>query len=266
MDPSDSNHVSSAPEANSEMKLLLWNVEWTEHPACSGMVNSVARDEAPNVVCLTEATPILAAEDSQVVASEGDYGYPNPGNRHKVWMRSDSEWTEIDRVGSPALPPGRFASGVTGGIRIVGVCIPWHNAHVSTGNRNRAQWQDHRTYLAALKPILEGYLRGEYPVCVVGDFNQRVPPAAYNRSVYSELVDAFAPGFRIHTAGELDVDDRPLIDHVATTSDLAFTLVKTLSRTTREGAEVSDHPGLLGVIERSAPPSGQSTKSTLPEP
>lgn len=248
------------------MKLLVWNVEWTEHAACAGMVKSVVRAEAPNVVCLTEATPILAAGESQVVASEGDYGYPNPGNRRKVWMWSDSEWTEIDRVGSPALPPGRFASGVTGGIRMVGVCIPWHNAHVSTGNRNRTQWQDHQTYLAALKPILEGYLRAPYPVCVVGDFNQRVPPADYNRRVYSQLVDAFAPGLKIHTAGEEDVDGLPLIDHVATTADLQFKLVKTLSRRTPEGAEVSDHPGLLGVIGRSSPASYQSTQSTPPKP
>ncbi len=235
------------------MKLLVWNIEWTKRRACRKRVNSVFRDEAPDVVCLTEATPILPVDPAQVVASEGDYGYPNPGNRHKVWMWSASEWTEVDRVGSAALPLGRFASGVTGGIRIVGVCIPWRDAHVSTGEGNRARWDDHKTYLAGLKPILAEYLRGEFPVCIAGDFNQRIPPTVRSKLVHSLLMELLEPGFKIHTSGVSDIDGRPLIDHVATTNTLSFTLTKIFSRRNEDDRPVSDHPGLLGTIGRVSP-------------
>jgi hypothetical protein len=34
-----------------------------------------------------------------------------------------------------------------GPIRFVGVCIPWRDAHVRTGRRDRAPWEDHLRFL-----------------------------------------------------------------------------------------------------------------------
>jgi exonuclease III len=230
------------------MKLLVWNVQWAKSHARLEAITSVVLDESPNIICFTEIIPFLQVNKSHTIASTGDYGYSNPSNRRKVWMWSDTEWTDIDCIGSAELPPGRFVSGVTNGIRIIGVCIPWAEAHVSSGFENRVKWEDHRAYLKALKNILDDYVSGEYPVCIVGDFNQRVPPTPRNRDVYSQLVKTLSPQFTIHTSEILDIDGKQLIDHVATTTSLNFTLGKTFSRQSSNGKHISDHPGLLGTI------------------
>jgi hypothetical protein len=55
--------------------------------------------------------------------ADPDYGYPNKGGRRKVILWTKHPWTEVDATGDEAIPTGRFVSGVTGGIRFVGVCI-----------------------------------------------------------------------------------------------------------------------------------------------
>jgi len=47
-----------------------------------------------------------------------------------------------------------YVSGVAGGVRYIGACIPWHDAHVATGRRDASRWNEHRAYLAALKHVL----------------------------------------------------------------------------------------------------------------
>ncbi len=66
-------------------------------------------------------------------------------------MWSASGWEAVDVAGDPHLPPGRFASGVSNGIRFIGVCIPWRSAHVNTGRGDVVPWGEHRAYLQALK-------------------------------------------------------------------------------------------------------------------
>jgi endonuclease/exonuclease/phosphatase family metal-dependent hydrolase len=234
------------------MKLLVWNIQWAKSRARLEAITSVVRDESPNIMCFTEVIPFLSVNESRTIASTGDYGYANPGNRHKVWMWSDTDWEDIDCIGSADLPPGRFVSGITHGVRMIGVCIPWAEAHVSSGYKNRKKWEDHRAYLTALKNILAYYVSGEYPVCIVGDFNQRVPPTPRNRDVYSQLIETLSPQLTIHTSEILDIDGKQLIDHVATTNRLNFTLSKTFSRQSPNGMHISDHPGLIGTISNTA--------------
>ena len=44
-----------------------------------------------------------------------------------------------------------FIAGTTktpiGPVRIIGVCIPWDRAHISTGRKDRRPWEDHHAYL-----------------------------------------------------------------------------------------------------------------------
>ena len=61
----------------------------------------------------------------------------------------------------PELPGGRFVSGVTMGIRFIGVCIPWQSAHVSTGRKDRKSWEDHLIYCRHLTGIIEKYRKEE---------------------------------------------------------------------------------------------------------
>lgn len=57
----------------------------------------------------------------------------------------------------------------------MGVCVPWEAAHVSTGHKNRKRWEDHITYLRALKNQLRKSAR-DVPTVLVGDLNQTLPP------------------------------------------------------------------------------------------
>jgi endonuclease/exonuclease/phosphatase family metal-dependent hydrolase len=129
------------------------------------------------------------------------------------------------------------------------VCVPWIAANVSTGNRNRERWEDHIAYLAALRPIFGRYAERNVPVCLLGDFNQRVPATSRNVGYIQYLEEALRAGYTIHTAGSVDVDGERLIDHIATTQTLRFALDRTLGRKADAGRRVSDHPALIGRLE-----------------
>ena len=58
-----------------------------------------------------------------------------------------------------------------GAVRVIGVCIPWAQAHVSSGlTPNRKPWEDHLAYLGAVLTDIVAADRSERLV-VVGDFN-----------------------------------------------------------------------------------------------
>ncbi|MDZ4850165.1 MAG: endonuclease/exonuclease/phosphatase family protein [Pirellulaceae bacterium] len=231
-----------------KLKLLLWNVEWSPSESRQAKIRSVWKAYDPDLVCITEGIDVLFKGQSNVISSGDNYGYLNNGDRRKVWLWSRFGWDEVDTVGSKELPPGRFVSGVTNGIRVVGVCIPWQHAHVSTGNKNRAAWQDHISYLDALRDILSRYAQDALPICLVGDFNQRIPPGDANSQVYKRLAAALGTNLTIRTAGILDVDGKPLIDHIATTESLSFKLDKTIGRKSEDGEHLSDHPAILSTL------------------
>jgi len=52
-----------------------------------------------------------------------------------VVLTSNEPWNDVVTEGPDGMPPGRFVTGVTHGVRVVGVCIPWADAHVSTGRK-----------------------------------------------------------------------------------------------------------------------------------
>ncbi len=212
------------------MKLLLWNVKWGEHNGCVPYVNGLAESEPFDLICLTESTTEFLAGRENVLRSIGDYGYDNRGCRQKVSLWSRYGWSDIDRLGCESLPPGRFLAAITNGIRIVGVCIPWREAHVSSGQRNRTVWEDHKAYLVGLRSVLDRYAADGTPVCVLGDYNQRIPPTGRNADVFRDLETAFGTAFAVRTSDAFDIDGEPLIDHVSTTRDIQFHLDRVLVR------------------------------------
>jgi len=232
------------------MKLLLWNVEWAPSSRIREYVRDTLRAESSDIFCLTESTDFFASDYANVIASTGDYGYANDGDRRKVWLVSRHQWTAIEHGEGSGLPPGRLVSGITAGIRFIGVCVPWFDAHVSTGNKNRERWQDHIAYLRALGPMLSRYAEYDIPVCVLGDFNQRIPATSWNAAYIQHLHAALGDTYTIHTGGTTDVDGEQLIDHVATTRTLRFSLDRTLGRDADAGKRVSDHPALIGTLDR----------------
>lgn len=230
------------------MKCFTWNLEWTSPSSKRGsLVREVIADVDPDVACYTEINRDLAPDGHTIEANE-DYGYPHSGNRRKVILWSRQPWTQIDVFGDSAMPRGRFASAVTQGIRFVGFCIPWKDAHVRSGRRDREPWEDHLAYCSGLARILAELSRKEEPVCVIGDFNQRIPRVTQPEHVAQSLMEAIPSNFSIATEGMKDPEKKNLVDHVAGCSRLSISVDRIVSRFAPCGTRLSDHPGVVATV------------------
>ena len=193
------------------MRVLTWNLEWaavgTDRLA---MIRQFMASQNPDVACLTEVK-LNTIPKGYVILSEPDYGYVNTKGKHKVVLWSQSPWLEIDTLGSQELPSGRFVTGVTNGIRFVGVCIPWSNAHVQTGRKDRSAWQDHLAFLEGLRNLLSKYQQDPKPICVLEDFNQRMPRDRQPEIVYEALTRTFQNGFSVATQNTRDPAGKPCL-------------------------------------------------------
>ena len=228
------------------MSLLVWNIEWaTPRSKRGAAIQGIIADLQPDLICMTEGTAAMLPDDGHTIEGSADYGYVAPGERRKVLLWSRSHWTDVDRVGDEQMPGARFIGGTTGGIRVVGVCIPWRDAHVRTGRKDRKPWQDHLAYLAGLRRVLEAT---DGPAVVAGDFNQRLPRRRQPKTVHEALMGAMGSSWRIISAGVVDDDGADLIDHVAVSPDLDGRVTGTIPRVTPHGVRLSDHPAVLVEI------------------
>ena len=142
------------------------------------------------------------------------------------------------------LPEGRFIAGTVqppvGDIRIYGVCIPWKDAHVRTGRKDRTPWEDHSTYLDGLRQLVE---QPKSPLVVLGDFNQRIPRVSQPVLV-AEQLSRCIDGLQVCTALPLD---NPLIDHIAVSNHFSFSNVEIIPDRDEHG-KLSDHRGAIVKI------------------
>lgn len=173
------------------MKLLVWNIEWATSRSRRGRyIREVIAELQPDLVSMTEGTADMLPAQGHAIEAHDDYGYGDMGPRRKVLL-----WS-VDREGDPEIPGGRFVSGTTRGIRTLGVCIPWRDAHVRTGRRDREPWEDHLAYLGGVERVIRA---SSEPMLVVGDFNQRLPRHGQPMRVYDALVQKV--GDRTNLAG-----------------------------------------------------------------
>lgn len=228
----------------------LWNTEWAKAASFRGrrLRDGLRRMEA-DVLCVAEGEVPLLPDPARTITSGPDYGYPAVDGRRKVLLWSATGWSDVDAVGDPALPPGRYVAGTTdtplGPVRVVGACVPWRDAHVRTGRRDRGLWQDHLAYLAALGPLLARERVRHGRLLLVGDLNQRIPRAGQPARVADALEAALA-GLTVVTAGA-SCEGRRLIDHVAVAGDLAGRSVRTIPRADGAG-RLSDHDGVVAEL------------------
>ncbi len=134
------------------LRCLTWNWDYATGDKLRALTEQTLAWQ-PDVVCYTEVLrPTLP--EGHCLEPAADYGYNAPAERRKVVLWSRWPWQDADIIGDPALPSGRFVSGITAGVRFVGVCIPWQFAHVNRGRRDglrptgghRKPWQDHVAY------------------------------------------------------------------------------------------------------------------------
>lgn len=229
------------------LRIGAWNAEWARTGTERGeAVRDALIGGAFDVICLTEAYEDLLPPDGHAVSSEADYGYPIKPGRRKVILWSRQPWTHVDPVGSRTLPGGRYVSGVTespiGMVRVVGVCVPWREAHVRSGRRNRRPWEEHSLFLQGLSGVLSS-LPDPASTVLAGDFNQRIPRTGAPRSVFETLMTALGR-FHVATAGVVQPTKRQLIDHVAHGQNLVSEKVSAWPGIHPDGLRMSDHDGV----------------------
>lgn len=232
-------------QPSTPIRILLWNVEWASPRSERGRrILTIIADAAPHVICLTEATVDMLPDDGHVLDADPDYGYGATGARRKVLLWSRTTWSSVDRLGAEGMPGGRFAAGITMGVRFVGVCVPWRDAHVRTGRRDRARWEDHLRYLQALRGVVCTYLAEPERLVVLGDVNQRLPRSGQPADVSAALESVIREGMDCPTAdGRGWV--RGQIDHVFVGTGIKVIDVVAIPRNASNGLRLSDHDGLL---------------------
>lgn len=119
------------------VNVSIWNTEWASPTSRRGKrIKEKLVSLDADILCVTEGSKALLPETGWIIESEPDYGYPLKPGRRKVLLWSRNKWTSIDQIGEPSLPPGRFVCGTTetriGALAVIGVCIPWKDAHVRT--------------------------------------------------------------------------------------------------------------------------------------
>lgn len=236
--------------SESGVRIVNWNVEWKHsHSQAARILRERIFETDPDIVCLTEGYADFFGGPGHVIEADADYGYPIHEGRRKVLLWSRHSWTNVDRIGSAELPGGRFVRGTTttpiGDMDVIGVCIPWSAAHVTSGRRDRQRWEDHLAYLRGLACLLP---RGAARLVLLGDFNQKVPRTTAPMTVYQALEDALLSRLALATAGPIAPLGEQLIDHVAHSRDLISTKVQAISNRT-ERSRLSDHLGVAVSLE-----------------
>ena len=111
---------------------------------------------------------------------------------------------------------------------MIGVCIPWRFAHVSTGRKDRKPWEDHLSFTQHLS----------FPnqrTIILGDFNQNIPKKSQPEIVFSSLKNMI-DGFNLLTT------NMGLI-HIVISSDLNAESIKRIATNNN-----SDHDGISCLI------------------
>lgn len=118
-----------------------------------------------------------------------------------------------------------------------------------TGVKNREPWEDHLAYCEGLGRILGRYASERIPVCILGDYNQRIPRVSQPPHVAEALIGAIPESFQIATAGMKDCEGANLIDHFTVSTGLEISITGFLPRTSEEGVHLSDHSGVVAILQ-----------------
>ena len=227
------------------IRLATWNVEWATPETKAGKrIQRIIEHVDADIFVLTEGCRELMPEGF-VLDGGTDWGYESEDKRRrKVLLWSRYPLVDASDGDGFQLPGGRFIAATVQhpvcDIRIYGVCIPWKDAHVRTGRKDRTPWEDHITYLEGLRQLVE---QEKSPLVVLGDFNQRIPRVSQPVLV-AEQLSRCMDGLRVCTALPLD---KPLIDHIAVSQELVSTKVEVIPDHDSEG-RLSDHRGAIVQI------------------
>ncbi len=242
------------------MKILNWNTEFVSPRAKSNKFELIRATIAAcdaDVICLTEAYPESVPDGGYVIKSNQSGRVPaETGGARKVLLWSRKQWSDVDLIGSPGLPEGRFASAKTNSAQgiewtFVGMCIPYFGYRVNKkywGDEAMRPWQGAEIYLDGLASVVLPQDRYKRRTILLGDYNLHIPPGKASRQTkaVSQKCAATFAGWNIATAGELNDPalDKRFIDHVALSKDIALKSMRFISRFAEDGTVLSDHNGV----------------------
>ena len=227
------------------MNILVWNTEWAKPNSQKEIeILRIFDDLKPDITCITEGYIQTWKDKGFCISSEEDYGYMIENGKRKVILISQQEWSGIDNIGTEQLPPGRFCYGKTYSLDIFGVCIPWKDAHVKTGFKNKTPWEDHLIYLSHLEKIINNKINSSI---VMGDFNQRIPRKYTPVDVHNKLINTFNDNYIIETSGIIKEIGKQSIDHIATSKSMQLSTLKGVSNYVN-GIRVSDHFAIFSKV------------------
>ncbi len=228
------------------MKILIWNTEWaTPNSKRERMINEIVSSCNADIDCITEGYLESWKDYEYIISSNEDYGYKIHQGRRKVILISKTPWNNISDASATNIPEGRYVAGITNDIAVVGVCIPWKQAHVSTGRKNRKNWEDHLSYLEGLGDILPNL---EQKTLVMGDFNQRIPRGYSRKDAYDLMLKTFND-FSFATKDNIQPIGKQSIDHLCTKNMGKIHFVESIDNI-HNNVKLSDHFGLIIEIDK----------------
>lgn len=136
-----------------------------------------------------------------------------------------------------------------GPMRVLGICAPHHAASQVGATTKARLWTEQVAFWNGLAKLIATRDRSISTV-LLGDFNQYVPRIWGSKAAHAAMVTAL-DDLCVATGGPIIGIDKPTIDHVAHTPDLAPQAVLGLSRFDDDGRTLSDH---FGVVARFARP------------
>jgi endonuclease/exonuclease/phosphatase family metal-dependent hydrolase len=228
------------------MRIATWNLQRKRPTSSSGKIAvDHLRSVSPDIAVITEAWVDQMGADFQHTDA-GPSGIPHLREAERKVVIA-SRWPFRNNTIELDVPTaGRFVSAVIdtpeGSLTVIGICIPWFASRVKSGDAKN--WEDHRTFLRSLLPVLRETVHG--PCLVAGDFNQRIPRSRQPREVAEMLEEAFN-GYAIVTAGEQPETGRTLIDHIAISPFMQCGKI-TPWRGDKDGKKMSDHDGVSAEV------------------
>lgn len=227
--------------------MATWNIGWAPTTGKRGpLVQAKLREVDADLLVVTEGQRGLLPEGGHVVDAGDDWGYDVPADRRKTILWSHWPLTDVVRFDDGA-GKGRIVAARTGSpigeIQVLGVCIPWTSAHVTTGRRDATNWSEHLECCDQIEELAASFDPG-IPTIVAGDFNQRIPRQRQPLRVAQRLSQVMSR-WTVHTAGE--TEHGPQIDHIAST--LACAGVVTWAARADDVA-LSDHSGVACRLGR----------------
>lgn len=241
------------------MRILIWNTEWAKpNSPREKIIKKIIKNSNADLICITEGYLESWQDYKYVISSNEDYGYKIHKGRRKVILISKTSWNNVSEASDIKMPEGRFISGITNDINVIGVCIPWKDAHVRTGRKDKQAWEDHIDYLIGLQEILSNLAK---QTLVMGDFNQRLPKKYAKKDAYDLMLKTFE-NMSFETKGKIQPINKQSIDHLCTTQTKVLS-IESIDNFQND-VRLSDHFGLIITLTKSNVIDTDSATDTEP--